>query len=93
MELPEKLELLEDNPTWIAPTNVLGFGFDVPAHPELAAEIANRYNAYLDHQSLIKHLVEACTRARMRLLELGQKESVMTIQILNNALTAAEKIP
>jgi hypothetical protein len=51
-ELPEKLELLEDNPTWI--TCYLGSAFDVPYKPELALEIVRRYNGFAEQQKLIE---------------------------------------
>ena len=46
--IPEKLEILKDNPTWITLSNVIGFGFNIESRPELAAEIVKRYNAYPD---------------------------------------------
>ena len=88
-ELPEKLETLEDNPTWITLSNVIGFGFNVESRPEVAAEIIKRYNAYPIRQALIKQLIKVCDYAKD---VIDSRMYPAILDKVKTALAAAEKM-
>lgn len=75
-ELPKKLDILKDYPTWITLDNVIGFAFEIENRPELTAEIVRRYNAHDDLLAVIRNAL--LTIRIMSMPVLGNPASVAT---------------